>query len=310
MEGDILRWIQEWLHGCSQRVVLNGQKSRVVSVSSGVPQGSVLGPVLFSVFINDIDEGLSSRILKFADDTKIYLDMKDENSHRTLQEDLNTLCQWSQTWQMLFNPNKCTVLHFGYNNLNYDYQMDGVNIKEVEEQKDLGIILHKSLKPSQQCIAAAKKGNKILGMIKRNIHNKSLKILKALYRQLVRPHLEYAIQAWRPWMKKDISLLEKVQRRATKMVRGFEGLTYEQRLRRWHLLPLERRQERGDVIQSFRMIKEIDKVQHPFQMLEQRHGTRGHSLKLQQQFSQLDIRKLFFLKEQISHSMLPRGEAA
>ena len=163
---------------------------------SGVPQGSVLGPLLFLVFVNDLDEQVSSHLLKFADDTKLYLPLKNAASHATLQEDLNKLCHWSQEWQMLFNVSKCATLHFGHNNPGHDYTMFGAVLTRSEEVKDLGVWISGNLKPSKQCIAASKKASQALGMIYRNITNKTPRIMKKLYIQLVRPHLEYAVQAW------------------------------------------------------------------------------------------------------------------
>jgi hypothetical protein len=301
IRGQVKEWIGDWLHQREQRVILNGASSRTSRVLSGVPQGSVLGPILFLVYINDIDLGLTCNIIKFADDTKIYMEMRDENSHATLQEDLKRLCEWSVQWQMLFNAKKCTVLHFGHNNAKGPYHMDGTMLTEHEEQRDLGIIIHSSLKPSQQCVAAAKKANKMLGMIKRNIECRSPFIVSRLYKQLIRPHLEYCIQAWRPWLQKDIQLLEAVQRRATKIITGFNDLPYEERLRRLHLLPLERRHERGDVIQTFKILKGMEKVDAGkfFSPHQSTHTTRGHDMRVAKNHCRLDSRKFFYSQRSV-----------
>ena len=177
--------------------------------------------------------------------------------------------------------------------------MEGERLREVEEVKDLGITNHQSLKPSHQCLAAAKKANRLLGMIYRNISYKSPKsqvVMKRLYKQLVRPHLEHACQAWSSWLRKDIELLESVQRRATRMIDGFRELSYQERLRRLHLTTLERRRARGDVIETFKILKGIDDVDynHFFNIDENLHNTRGHQLKLRRAHTRLNVRKNYF----------------
>ena len=179
--------------------------------------------------------------------------------------------------------------------------MDGTKLAEQEEQRDLGIIIHSSLKPSQQCVAAAKKANKMLGMIKRNIECRSPFIISRLYKQLIRPHLEYCIQAWRPWLQKDIQLLEAVQRRATKIITGFHDLPYEERLRRLHLLPLERRHERGDVIQTFKILKGMEKVDAEkfFSSHQSTHTTKGQDMRVAKNHCRLDSRKFFYSQRSV-----------
>ena len=123
-------------------------------------------------------------------------------------------------------------------------------LKSMDKERDLGVIVSRDLKPSRQCTDAAKKANQALGMIKRNITSRSPNILLRLYKSLVRPRLEYAVQAWTPWMRKDIDLLESVQRRFTRMINGMEGLTYQERLRCLRLPSLEARTRRGDAIET------------------------------------------------------------
>ncbi|XP_070547365.1 uncharacterized protein [Ptychodera flava] len=129
----------------------------------------------------------------------------------------------------------------GFNNSNYPYMMDGTALESVEEEKDLGVLIHQSLKPTRMGVESARKANKVLGLIKRTMSYKSKDIIVRLYKQLVRPNLEYAVQAWSPWMAKDISILEKVQRRATKLVPGLCQLPYEERLRLLKLTSLQAR---------------------------------------------------------------------
>ena len=238
--GKVLDWIREWLRGRKQRVVINGKASGWRDVVSGVPQGSILGPLLFVIYINDIDRSIVSRILKFADDTKIFGKVGTKENVNTLKEDLEEIVKWSEKWQMKFNVEKCKVMHLGNKNLNLDYCMEGRILEKVKEEKDLGIIISENFKVHGQCVKAAKKGNQVLGLIKRTITCKNKEIIIKLYKALVRPHLEYCGQAWRPHLRGDINMLEKVQRRATRMIEGCKGKEYNERLKIAGLTTLEK----------------------------------------------------------------------
>ncbi len=166
-----------------------------------MPQGSVLGPTLFIIYINDIDEGITSNILKFPDDTKIFRNVATTEQAFTLEEDLHKPYDWSVEWQMLFNRKKCKCLHMGYGNPRYDYYMCDDLIESVEEEKDLGVNIHESLSPSRHVANVVKTANRVLGIIKRTCEDKSKENILRLYKSLVRPHLEYCVQAWRPYFQ-------------------------------------------------------------------------------------------------------------
>ena len=157
------------------------------------------------------------------------------------------------------------------------------------------MLVHKSLKVASQCAAAAKKGNRVLGMIKRNFFFRSKEVILKLYKSLVRPHLDYAMQSWCPYLEKDKKILEKVQARATKLISSIKHLPYEQRLAKLRLTTLEKRRERGDLLQTYRIMTQIDKTKpvHYFQFANY-DRTRGHSMKLAKTRSRLDIRKHFY----------------
>ena len=138
--GDVYNWIENWLKDREQRVVLLGCNSEWIRVKSGVPQGSVLGPLLFLIYINDIDDLVSSNLLKFADDTKVFRIVSTPNDIDKLQYDLMNLCKWSDDWMMLFNADKCKVMHFGYNNTEADYKIYDKNLDVTKEERDLGIM--------------------------------------------------------------------------------------------------------------------------------------------------------------------------
>ena len=125
INGKIWNWIRAWLTNRNQRVCIKGKASTWAEVLSGVPQGSVLGPVLFLIYINDLEEGIENWILKFADDSKIFSRIQDADDRLRLQKDLNQLLEWSREWQMKFNVEKCKVMHVGSSNPRYTYEMDG-----------------------------------------------------------------------------------------------------------------------------------------------------------------------------------------
>ncbi|PJG57360.1 hypothetical protein CUC53_18445, partial [Aeromonas cavernicola] len=194
--GETLTWIENWLADRKQRVVVNGCFSEWQVVTSGVPQGSVLGPQLFTIYVNDLDEGIENNISKFADDTKLGGSVACDEDVRRIQGDLDRLGEWADTWQMMFNVNKCEVVHFGSKNRRADYYLKGVGLGKGEIQRDLGVLVHQSLKVNEQVQKAVKKANGMLAFITKGIEYKSKEILLHLYRALVRPHLEYCIQFW------------------------------------------------------------------------------------------------------------------
>lgn len=269
--GSISTWIHSWLTDRKQRVVLNGTFSAWRPVTSGVPQGSVLGPTLFLIFINDIDcvvDALASKLSKFADDTKLFRCVNNSADRDGLQRDINALFQWSEDWQMLFNKDKCKVIHFGRTNELYSYTMGGYApagsvLERSVEEKDLGVLIHESLKPATQCAKVVKKANQVLGQMARAFTYRDKFTWIRLYKQYVRPHLEYAVQAWCPWTDGDIESIESVQKRAIKMVSGLNSTSYEDRLAEVGLTTLAQRRQRGDMIEVWKLMhdhNDIDKA--------------------------------------------------
>ena len=209
------------------------------SVLSGVPQGSVLEPILFLIYINDLDDSITSNILKFADDTKLFRKVNTDGDKQHLQNDLDRLVKWSEKWQILFNFGKCKCLHTGHGNLDVNYKMGDTVLGTTLKENDLGVTISADMKVSEQCGIAASKGNQILGLIRRNITYKGNKLIIPLCKAVVRPYLEYCIQAWRPYRKNDRDTLERIQRRATKMIPELRYLSYEERLKECGLTTLE-----------------------------------------------------------------------
>ena len=275
MGNSIINWIEHWLTDRRQRVVVDGEVSSWKSVLSGVPQGSVLGPILFLVYINDLEEGVTGKTLKFADDTtKLFRKVKEIGDRQNLQDDIDTLVKWSEKWQMLLNFGKCKCLHTGQGNTGMNYEMGGTILSKTVKETYLGVTMNANMKVSEQCRIAASKGNQILGMIRRNITYKEKSLIIPLYKAIVRPHLEYCIQAWNPHLRKDVDMLERIQRRATKVIPGLRDLTYEERLKECGLTTLETRRVRGS-----RMVMKILILIFFFEIKESKI-TRGHNYTL------------------------------
>jgi ribonuclease P/MRP protein subunit RPP40 len=299
IDGKIYRWIEEWLKGREQRVVINGKQSTWAQVSSGVPQGSILGPILFIIFINDIDEGLSNRIFKFADDSKLMGKVGTKGQVDALRRDLDKVSEWAERWQMQFNIGKCKVLHFGSSNRESSYMLQSVRVTASNEEKDLGVKISHDLKFHKQVEEVTKKCYQILGLINRNISCKRKEVMVRLYKSLVRPHMDYCIQVWRPHYQGDIDQLERVQKRATKMIEECRGKDYNERLKICNLTTLETRRLRADLIEVFKILNGVDRLEGELVLNCVRDAkgsniTRGHSLKLYKHRIFTDVAKYSF----------------
>ena len=300
INGNILNWISSWLRDWKQRVVLNGEASTWIEVLSGVPQGSVLGPLLFLIFINDIDDAAKyiNILRKFADDTKLGHKVITAADCEIVQTQLDSLCSWATTWGMEFNVSKCKVLHVGRRNPNHIYTMNGHNLEVTEWEKDVGVRFDNTLKPSLQCREASRIANAMLNQLTRAFHYRDRNIFVNLYKRYVRVYLEYATPAWNPWQIGDIEMLEKVQRRFVKMISGLISTTYEDRLREIGLATLKARRVRADLLQVFKILKGIDRVNPDYWFTPEsntRPGTRSRSeYNVKVKFNNTEIGKNFF----------------
>ena len=222
----------------------------------------------------------------------MFRKIKSDADRQHLQDDLNKLIEWSEKWQMLFNFGKCKCLHTEHGNEDAQYTMGDTVLNTTFKEKDLGLSISADMKVSEQCGIAAAKGNQILGLIRRNIVYKEKELIIPLYKPIVRPHLEFCIQAWRPYRKKDIDMLERVQRRATKMIPKLKNISTEMRLNECGLTTLETRRLRGDQIEN------IDR--NIFFTVKEERRTRGHGVTLAKKQCRLDIRTFSFSQRTVN----------
>ena len=279
--GDILLWIEAFLQGRKQKVVVNGSSSDWCDVISGVPQGSVIAALLFVIYINDLPENIRSHLFLFADDCKFFREIATQEDIDIMQADLDTLFEWSQKWLLTFHPGKCVNLRI---TLRKDtephvYHLGNDDLKNVDEVKDLGVTVDGKLKFESHISGKVNKANQLWGAIKKAFKHMNPDIFKKLFCAHIRPHIEYAVQFWAPYLRKSINQIESVQRRATKNIPGFQNHSYKERLQLLDIPTLAYRRLRGSMIEVYKMINVYDpEVTPPLDIRSYR--TRGHNQRL------------------------------
>ena len=262
--GSILGWISSFLSNRTQCVNINQTYSKKAEVSSGIPQGSVLGPILFVLYINDLPEVVSEGtwIYLFADDTKIFREIKSFDDKIILQNDVEELVKWSAKWLLKFHPDKCVYMSIGNPNkfiipqslFETPYNMECQPLKYSECEKDLGVHVDHDLKFDKHINSKINTANRIMGIVKRTFVFLEPYTFCAIFKGLIRPHLEYAAPVWSPYTVKLKESIERVQRRATKVVPGLSHLSYPERLRALNLPTLAYRRARGDMITVYKLL--------------------------------------------------------
>ncbi|XP_028403960.1 uncharacterized protein LOC114526557 [Dendronephthya gigantea] len=216
IQGKTLAWIESWLTNRTQRVVVDGVSSNPVDVTSGVPQGTVLGPLMFLLFINDMHENLECTLRLFADDALLYRKISEDYDTSVLQRDLDKVGLWAERWQMVFNPTKCYKMSVYRKKTPVlkDYTLYNQKLSGVKHHPYLGVQLSDDLRWNLHVNKIVNKANSVLGFIKRNLYSCSEDTKRIAYTTLVRPHLEYAAAVWDPYRQEQVDKIEAVQRRA------------------------------------------------------------------------------------------------
>ena len=217
--GRTLNWITNFLSGRQQRKVINDSKSSWQPVKRGIPQGSVLGPVLFLIHITTMPDKIASKIYLFADDAKLYRRIEDKSDATGIHEDLQSLETWPGQSLLSFNIDKCVHMTIGTKKLYMErnYKINGENIKEVQLKKDLGIWLDNKLTFDTHITKKANKANGLIAVIKKSFTKVTNKVFLNIYKCLIRPYIELANSIWHAWLIKLRKVLENVQRRATRI---------------------------------------------------------------------------------------------
>ena len=285
IDGKLLSWLKAYLENRRQRVAVGNALSEWLEVVSGTTQGTVLGFLLFLLFINDLPEACSpeeqSSVMLLADDTKCYQEIKkDESCHgdnqASLQRRIDCIAQWAENWKMEINPKKSKVMHIGRDNPQLPYMMNGSMIETVEMEKDIGFWITDDLSTSTHVSKARCKALAEIARIRRNFTYIDRRAFCVLYNQRIRPHLDYGMSACPPGSSADSKLLEAVQSKATALVYGLKKMNSEERRKNLKLMTLEQRRDRGDLIEVFKMLKGLTKINpnHFWEVRDARGGPR------------------------------------
>ena len=305
VSGEISAWIKAFLSGRTQTVTVNGFESAEKPVLSGIPQGSVLGPMLFVLFINDLPDSImrSTFAFLFADDTKVFKIIKTDQDCDDLQGDLDKLSEWSRLWLIGFNTDKCKHMHIGNQKINGNptstYSLSGNILDYTTDEKDIGVNINDKLSFEKHIAEKCKIATWQFARIRRTFSYLDETMFNQLYKAIVRSHLDSCSSVWSPFQIDHINKIEKVQRRATKQIPGFRELSYSERLKKLKLPTLIYRRIRGDLIETFKILHGVydtDTVQFLklWKDVAGRVSPRGNSLSIFPQQSGNNLRKNAF----------------
>lgn len=298
IRGRLLLWVSAFLSSRQFSVRVGSAISNRRPVLSGVPQGSVLGPLLFNIYTSDLQYILQTRFSMYADDVKLY---DDSSNPSILQKDLDAIFLWSQLWLLPLNVGKCVVLYIGKDNPKQSYFIEGTSLKHVSSHSDLGVVISSDLSWSEQVIRQVKKANSIGYLISKVFSSFSVSMTSKLFKTYVRPILEYSNPVWCPLLVRDINMLESVQRRFTRLPYGVQRPSYEARLEAMSLCPLESRRRRGDLIFTYKALHNGTSPVHQLFVLNTDERLRGHSLKLSRSTFRTSCRQNF-LPNRVFHA--------
>ena len=261
INGKLNTWIEQFLSNREQRVLVDGEFSSYDKVLSGVPQGTVLGPLLFLCFINDLPQHVTSQLRLFADDCLLYRRIKSATDQYILQKDLEALENWAHTWGMKFNATKCYVMsiHRQQKPFTKFYQLNSHILKQVSENPYLGLIIRDDLQWSSHINKMCTKASQSLGFIRRNLRHCNQSFKETAYISLVRSVLEYSSTVWDPHTEKEISQIEKIQRNAARFVKNnysrHSSVTQMMHDLKWK--PLESRRRENRLVLLYKIINNL-----------------------------------------------------
>ncbi len=296
VSGDLLAWIKAFLTDRKQKVCLSDASSGWSPVTSGVPQGSVLGPILFLIFINEMVEAAAPANIKlYADDAKIYGLANTPQQAEIIADSMQNVKLWASRWQLNLAVQKCGVLHVGNGNGKFNYVLDGDQLSKFDSIDDLGVTIDGSLKPSRHVERIVSLANRRIGLLFHGFRSRDPKFLTQLFKIYIRPILEYCSSVWSPWLVRDRQAIEKVQRRFTRRLGFGDGVSYQERLARLDLEPLSVRRLKTDLVETFKIFNG-DYALSPTTLFEQPPSsrTRGHPRKIYPPRSNHQFRKHFF----------------
>ena len=302
----ISNWLKDFVTNRKQFVKIRNSNSTTLEVTSGIPQGSVLGPILFILYINDITEHINSKIVLFADDIKLYKTIQNnKNDTKQLQDDINKLYRWSEIWLLKFNTTKCNKITYEKKaslQQHTTYHIAQNQLENISEIKDLGVLFEENLNPSTHIYSKVKKASQILGIVRRNFCNLQADIVVNLYKTLIRSQFDYAHCVWQPYKQKDIQKIENIQMRATKMIKDLKNLSYTERLKKLKLPTMRYRSIRGCLIEVYKICNGYytEEVRNKLSKFRPPSSLRGHKFTLLHERHTTKQRKNFFYHKNIN----------
>ena len=296
-----IAWVSSYLHNRRQRVSLRGQTSEWASVTSGVPQGSVLGPLLFNIFLSDLPKKITSFNRSYADDLKL---LSPSFLHLILQKDIKAVSDWADENSLVLNHDKCIVMHFGHNNPCYQYFIQDKILNTSNAHTDLGIMVDSTLKFHQHADFIVSKVFKKAHFILKCFSRLCPSSFTLLYTTFLRPVLEYCSQIARPSYSSFVTRLESCQRRLTKWCKPIKHLTYQERLKRLNLPSVEQRLLRGDLILTYQILHKLLTVDISDFFCLKSTITRGHRYQLAGEVAVVMFDTAFFRSGWLSHGTL------
>ena len=260
--GTLGKWIHDFLTNRKQYIIVNGAISSPSDVKSGVPQGTVLGPILFLILINDIDKTVSSKVSLFADDTRVMGPVSQEEDVENLQKDLDKIYKWQSENNMLFNGKKFEMLRYGKNNelkMNTNYfSPDYQDLIEVKDSlRDLGIIMSDDASFTNHIQKVCTTVKQKCGWVLRTFQNRETHFMKCMWKTLIQGHIDYCSQLYMPNQASEMLLLENLQKSFTKKIPEVRNMDYWQRLKQLKMYSQNRRLERYRIIYTWKILEEL-----------------------------------------------------